>query len=183
MYTAFTATKNPFGVRYSSGGLVWLETFEEENLLTRFWSPDARVNQPWEMLWSESFEITVNNMPLTRWEFAEAKETSAKGNSIKQFAVRMQSLEQSVELTVHTRLDGTPAAERWLTVSNTGNLPIGISKLNTFAGELWRGDVFTMGRQTKDTWCGEGWLEWADVPIGQIWVTHEHGLSFRRPFV
>ena len=118
------------GVRYTSGLLVYDEVFSEGRLLGRYWSSVGRIipemhfgHGEWlkeaRILPVDAFEISVDDTALTRWQLVKISleenpsELRGETGSIRCAVVHLTHPEESIDVRVHTRIDGTPFMTRW----------------------------------------------------------------------
>jgi len=169
-------------LRYHSGDLVYAEAFEDERLVTRYWSPDGRINYGPERLDGEAFELVANGLHLKRWSLGGMYETSRTERGARHVCIDLKSQDIPLSVTVHTLFAGFPVIVRYLTVRNDGCTPVGISYLQSFSGQLWRGSEFMLGSYARDSWSGEGWLQWNNIGVGHTRIPFDGGINFRHPF-
>lgn len=143
------------GARFSSGRLLFDEALLGGRWITRYWNPNGQV---WPEMYAErrkwrpdqpadAFQLAVNHRDLAggwAWEGAEQQadrsrwRTRSGGRAaVTHGVVRLIHKEAGIRVKVHTRLDGSPFAIRWLEVENLNDQAVGITALAPWSGELW----------------------------------------------
>jgi len=144
------------GARYSSGAMVLDEAFRKGRLCTRYWSAagqvvpemyaakvDWAVDEP-----ADGFVLAIDGRDLAGgYEWAAAQEEAdgsglraaprGPGSSLACAAVRLSHKGAGVDVTVHTRLDGSPFLVRWLEIANRSKKPVAITAVSPFGGAIW----------------------------------------------
>jgi alpha-galactosidase len=128
-----------------------------------------------------AFELEIDGQQLVDgWEFVDSAgdETDA--------VIRLRHRQRGIGVEVRTRLDGTPFLTRSLVITNEGDRPCALSRVQPWSGMVWtvkgvsdfHADVdmrnfpagaFSVGRMTESGMLMEGAFDWARAPMGQ-WV-------------
>lgn len=178
------------GARHASGRLVFDEALLDGRLITRYWNSNGQVwpethlerrkwrpDQP-----ADVFGLAVNHRDLAggwAWEGAELQPDRSRWRArpgdravVVHGVVRLIHRDAGIRANVHTRLDGSPFAIRWLEIENLNKTPVGITALAPWSGELWahrfeehvaleRPSPFELGYNHQFEWGREGdfWFE------------------------
>ncbi|MHB0859632.1 MAG: alpha-galactosidase [Anaerolineae bacterium] len=140
-----------------------------------------------------AFQLEVDGQLLVdRWSWEGAEEVPDTRPGCRQCAVSLRHTQRPLDVTVHTRLDGTPFLTRWLTLTNTGDRPLPVSQVSPWSAQVWDAtgntwagaelsrlpsSPFTLGRFTETTWGAEGSFDWMPLPDGTYGYETVKGLS------
>ena len=139
-------------MRYCAGAVVLDEAFTASRLCTRYWSAAGQVvpeTHAGTIAWqadepADSFGLAIDGRSLAggyQWVSASTEpDPSAQGPDRQvpvKASIRLSHPASGVEVTVNTRLDGSPFLVRWLSVANHSARPIGVSAVAPFAGMIW----------------------------------------------
>jgi alpha-galactosidase len=140
------------GVRFASGPVVLDEAFQHGRLVTRYWSTAGQVVPEMyaeKVAWAhdepaDGFRVAVDGRDLAGgWAWTSAAEEldasglRGNGRSVKSTAIRLTHAAAGAEVTVHTRLDGSPFVARWLEITNRSSKPFSLTSACPFGGMLW----------------------------------------------
>jgi len=210
-----TATQvPPFSVvRVDTGALAYQEALIGGEYLVACTSAMARP-KPRETVWRElgsseqphpgspvarqsrqrAFRLVVDGQLLgDRWSWLGHDESPDDERGRRMLSVHLQHKLRPIRVTVHTRIDGTPFIERWLTVTNSGDAPAAISDVSPWSGQLWDAighpwtaieprtlpnGPFVLGRYTESSAGAEGSFDWVPLPAGSEYAyACHHGRS------
>jgi alpha-galactosidase len=170
-------------VRYASDQVVYVESSDGERWLGRFWSADGRVNVPGESWSAEAFQIAIDEEVVrTGWQVVSVTELERDARDGRHVVVELSNRLRPLTVRVHTLLDGTPVIVRWLEITNTSTVSIGLTEVAPWSGRLWPGRNFTLGYYTKDVWACEGWFEWEALPVHLTQLKCDKGQGHDAPF-
>ncbi|MHB0859631.1 MAG: alpha-galactosidase, partial [Anaerolineae bacterium] len=140
-----------------------------------------------------AFQLEVDGQLLVdRWSWLDAQEVPDAKPGCRACQVRLRHTQRPLEVTVHTRLDGTPFLTRWLTLTNTGDRPLPVSQVSPWSAQVWDAtgntwnasdltrlgkSAFTLGRFTSSSALVEGSFDWMEVPQGTYGYETLHGRS------
>lgn len=175
-------------IRYVSGDVIYVESMKEDRWCGNFWSPDGRINLPYEGWAEAAFQIGLQTSPADStpvllaggWRWLAATELQPNERGARHVAVDLENPERALKVRIHTLLDGTPVLVRWLEIHNTGNQPVGLRSVYPWAGRLWPGKKFSLGYYTRQEWSEEGWFEWKGLEPGTTQTVQ--GKAFDDPF-
>jgi alpha-galactosidase len=137
------------GARYSSGAVVLDEAFRKGRLFTRWWSAAGQVVPEMyaeKVEWAvdepaDAFQLSIDGHDLAGgYEWAGARETAAAtaaAGKATSAAVKLSHRAAGVEVTMHTRVDGSPFLVRWLEVANRSKKAVAITAVSPMAGMAW----------------------------------------------
>ncbi len=140
------------GIRYCTGPVILDEGFQAGRLCTRYWSAAGQVVPEMHasrVRWAiddpaDAFLVGIDGRDLAggyEWvSAAEGPDSSSLRSEGRQAicaGIRLLHRATGVEVTVHTRLDGSPFLVRWLQIANTSGRPVGISAVSPFGGMIW----------------------------------------------
>ena len=122
----------------------------------------------------QAFCLGVDGQSLSShwlWDGFE-KSSEEKGLHV---TVRLRHSLRSVDVTVHTLLDGSPVIARWIEIKNTGGSPAAVHELAPISGGLqdtkrWRAhlsggsSLYSLGYMEDTHWGHEGNFQWHDLP-------------------
>jgi len=183
-YTDFAIGEAPNPqVRYTTGRTIYVESSDGERWLGRYWSADGRINVPYESWADEAFRLQIDHQLLsTGWKWVSTSEAPETERGARHLVVELSNTAHSVDVKVHTLLDGTPVLTRWLEITNTSDKSVALTAVAPWAGRLWPGRNFTLGYFTQDIWACEGWFEWEPLPKGTKTIKCDKGQGFDDPF-
>jgi alpha-galactosidase len=136
-----------------------------------------------------AFELEVDGQRLADgWQFVDSEGTDT------QAAVRLRHPQRRIGLELRTDLDDTRFLRRRLVITNEGDRPCALSRVQPWSGMLWTvkgpagldGDVdmrnlpggaFSVGRMTDSTILAEGMFDWAKAPLGRSTIESLQGRS------
>lgn len=167
---------------YLVGGVEYREVLVGGRWIGRSWSGHGGGDR-------NAFEISVQKSPAlprqylaSGWTLGGDLTSSRDGQSLY-YRVPLEHRSSGLAVKVHTRLDGTVIAARWLTLTNRAKHPVAIRDLAVWSGALWvEGDRFTLGHSLRDDNGHEGWFGWEDLPRGFSSFGQERGLGYDDPY-
>ncbi|GGL99501.1 alpha-galactosidase [Nakamurella endophytica] len=144
---------------------------------------------------TEAFGLECDGFELSDgWDCLGVERDDRAGAVTLHLALRHRV--RPVGVVVHTEVDGTAVLARWLTVTNRGDRPMALSRIDPWSGVLWRrsayeraGDAvgapaFRVGRFADDRWGHEGaWTEEALPDTGAVVAGRYRGGPHRHPLV
>jgi alpha-galactosidase len=170
-------------IRFTSGQTICVESMAGDRWAGRYWSADGRINVPYEAWEEDAFDLRIDRRRLAAgWTFVSASEEARAERGARHFVVELANDAAAVRVKAHTLLDGTPVLTRWLEITNASDRPQAMTHVYPWAGKLWPGQNFTVGRFTQDIWACEGWFAWQPVPLGTTSIQCDKGQGFDDPF-
>ncbi len=189
--SASTAMKVPAfpWLRFDAGRFVWEEAFHRGNLLAVHHSAMGRVQSKeniFQKLVTErfpldhllAFELEVDGELLRdgfQWQGVKVRQTEA---SFHEVVVTLAYDTRPVVIDVHTLLDGSEFLTRWLRIRNTGDKPVGLSRVAPWSGiiaadeqgtsiqKLEHDASYVLGRFQHEKWLMEGDFQWQPLAAG-----------------
>ncbi len=168
-------------ITYRSGKTVYSECFQQGRLCAAGWNTEGYLPQtntmprvarfdPTLFTKPETFAIQLDGIDLNYsydWVSFETKEENGGLHAM----LRLQSVTKSVEVTVHTVMDGTDVLQRYLTVENQSDGPLALSGLTVLSGALMQEALenerelpFELGYMHAAQACREGDFHWTTLP-------------------
>lgn len=123
---------------------------------------------------SRAFAATVDGQSLhSHWELA-GRSCEEEGGGLHA-VVTLRHTVRSMEVAVHTRLDGSPILVRWIELRNTGSRPAAVGSVVPMGGGLqtvkrWREHIrdrrslYRLGYMEYAQHLREGLFAWHDLP-------------------
>ncbi len=188
------------GVCYRSGLTIYDEELSSGRFIGRYWSANGTI-RPWQaieqereivdILPTEAFHLRIGNLLLeSAWQWVASREIAEDRPGSRHLAIELAHQSSDAGVTVHTRFDGSPFLERWLSVTNTGARPVSLSAVAPFAGLLWwirdfaenlpeggSGSVFSLGYFVDSSPLREGDFRWEPLRAGTKVVEGRMGRS------
>ena len=183
-YTDVTCLDGPPpGVRFTSDRAICVESLDHGTWSGNFWSADGRINMPRESWSTPAFHLALDHRPVDgEWTLVARQEVEPTARGARHIVVELTHAARSIDLRVHTLLDGTAVLTRWLEITNRSDKAAAITAVAPWAGRLWPGNNFTLGYFTRDIWACEGWFEWQALPKGSTQIRCDKGQGFDDPF-
>lgn len=182
-------------IRFTSGNTIYVEGLVGDRWVGRYWTPDGRINVPYELYADDAFAIQIEGKWLsTGWKWIGASEMPREGNGARHFVVELSNTLRPIGLKIHTRLDGTPVLVRWLEIENTATKPTALSAVYPWSSRLWRSQdyrasvpedshsVFTLGYFTEVGHGWEGWFQWFPLGDQVARIRYDVGHGANDPF-
>lgn len=180
--TAIHLQKDPFEVRFISGGLVYIESLIEGRYASRYWSADGRLGIDSEFMDEPAFLLEAGYTELSCFRLISYGDAAVSPEGARHYTVVLQSDEVALSVTVHTLLDGTGVLTRWLEIENLGESAIPLYRISPFSSRFWKLGIFQLASFAKDGWACEGWLKWQELGTGKTSVEHTRGMSYWHPY-
>ena len=190
-------------VRYTSGNTIYVEGLVDGRWVGRYWTPSGRINTPYQRWAEDAFHLQFKDdhspdtapVSLTSgWKWISAAEAPRTERGARHFIVELSNTNLSVNVKVHTLLDGTPVITRWLEIINQTEKPLALMAVSPWSGKLWQltdakrlppqgiEHNYTLGYFTRNEQGYEGWLEWKPLPPGDTLIQGTSGQGFDDPF-
>ena len=186
-------------VRYTSGRNMYVEELRDGYWLASGWNASGHIEFPGTGGDIQSFGLSIGSstrrdQPLAGWKWVSGSETPESESAFRHVVVELTNESFPLSVLIHTLLDGTPVVVRWLEIRNDSDTPLPLSRVEPFAGKLWREDGllglqgFTLGHFASSNWGCEGWLDWRPIPDpkaipdGRTSVRSDRGQGHDAPF-
>ena len=125
-----------------------------------------------------------------RWESDTALDTACGG---KESIIKLVHGRAPVEIKVHTLLDGTSFAERWLEITNTCGEKASITALSPWCGIIFNDETelgilrmepmeYSLGHFKNANWCMEGEFAWDKLHEGTWKIETDKMIKFGPAF-
>ena len=146
-------------VRYESGQVVYMEEMMEGRWVGLYWGFQGYYLPHHFISRASAFTLAIKTEPAQEtetlldsgWSYISSEELEKTDRGGHRFVVRLKHEASSVEVAVHTLLDGTSVLTRWLEITNQRDAAIAITRLAPWAGELWEySNGFTLGYSVRD---------------------------------
>jgi alpha-galactosidase len=180
-------------ISYRSASTVYEESLTRGQFLGRGWNGAGFINYYagrtdvlHGTLGMGAFSLEIDGQELiSDWELVgiEQKENSQPIPAMpkpfdRHIIVTFRTRARSIEVKVHTGLDGTPILTRWLEITNTGAAPAAIASAASWSGVLqesprWKEELspgkslFSLGYMAQSHWGNEGDFRWIDLRDGR----------------
>jgi alpha-galactosidase len=143
---------------------------------------------------AHAFDLTIDGQALHfGWRLIETGEQTPAHPGTRHAVVMLAHQLRPVTVRIHTVLDGGPVLERWLEITNTGELPAALAAVTSWGGILMRvrgggpfgpvpgrdGRLFSIGRFVDPLWGNEGDFAWETLPWGTFRLESRRGRSGR----
>jgi alpha-galactosidase len=132
------------GTRLCSGPVVLDEAFRNGRLFTRWWSAAGQVVPEMyaeKVEWAvdepaDAFQLSIDGRDLAGGLAWSGAREETRGKTITS-SVQLTHAAAGVDVTVHTRLDGSPFLVRWLEIVNRSKRAVAITSVSPMAGMVW----------------------------------------------
>ena len=180
-------------VRYSSGGISYVENLEQGRWVGRYLSADSNAQELSKLPAENAFTIVVKDTPgspkeqgislSSDWQWVSASQVAAADGMSRHGAVVLSHAKVPLSVKVNTLLDGTPVLTRWLTLTNESKKFLALTELSPWSGRLWSGqDPVSMGVSLRWDVRWEGWFGWKHLEEGMNSVRQDKGLVWDDPY-
>ena len=144
-----------------------------------------------------AFQLEVDGELLhDSWEWLGFDDLGGEP-ACQEAVVSLRHARHPIDVSLHTRVDGTALFQRWLVVTNRGSRPVALSKVHPWSAEVFRpmrpwdatypataGNPFLIGRFAEAEHGREGAFEWIDMPRGRFSFESLRGRSgWGSPFI
>ncbi len=184
--------------RHVSGQMVYTEAFLDDRWVARHWSADGTFKIGYEGFAENAFGIEIDKKPLDAgWRFVDSRETRDDASATRHTVIELSHAGRSVDVALHTRLDGTSIMTRWLEITNRGDKPVALTGVYPWCGCLvitqtfWgnpnppeRFDYpFKLGYFTESDHAWEGRFGWRPIrEPGLVKIGCRKGQCYDDPF-
>lgn len=194
---------------------VYNENIYKSRYVASLRSVNGRVKAGWDGKWDgveliedligkhdvEAFLLEIDGQLLkSNWK---CEKSYLIDDDIKHSIVELVHLIRPVRVKVHTRIDGSRFIERWLEITNEGDMPSALFRVYPISGMLWRmreivmpiqetfhkvqatrestretnESIFSAGYFENNQWGYEGDFNWRRLDNGTFTITSRSGRS------
>jgi alpha-galactosidase len=182
-------------IRYTTDRVVYVEGLVDGRWVGRYWSAGGRINVPYELLADDAFQLQIEGQWMSSgWRWVGAHEEPRTERGARHFVVELSSTLRTINLKIHTLLDGKPVLTRWLEITNTSRKATTLSAVYPWSSRLWRTQdyrsslpnptdpVFNLGYFTEVSHGWEGWLQWFPLKNQPARLLYDVGQGANDPF-